>query len=98
MSILEAGPRDVFGLPFNLPTPLPDTTTTVVAETADITDPPPQPNIHRMVWPDDDEAGDERYETNSEIAVRELLETGYFDRVPNNGQETQAHRPTRRRR
>jgi hypothetical protein len=50
------------------------------------------------VWPDDDEAGDERYETNSEIAVRELLETGYFDRVPNNGQETQAHRPTRRRR
>jgi hypothetical protein len=28
MSILEAGPRDVFGLPFNLPLPLPDTTTT----------------------------------------------------------------------
>ncbi|KAJ5881039.1 uncharacterized protein N7473_012092 [Penicillium subrubescens] len=87
-SVLEAGPRDVFGLPFNFPTPLPDTTiTTVVAETADITNPPPRPNLQRTVWPGDDETGDERYETNSEIAVRELLETGYFDRVPNNAQQ-----------
>lgn len=103
MSIPEAGPRDVFGLPFSLPTLLPDTTTTVVAEIADMTTPPLNPNPQGMVWPNDDETGDERFETNSEIAVRELLETGYFDRVPENQQQTlvrggQAQRPARRRR
>lgn len=84
-SILEVGPRDVFGLPFNLPSPLPETpTTTVAAANADMANHPLHPDVQGTMWPDDDQTEDERDETNSEIAQRELLETGYFDRTTDN--------------
>ncbi|KAF3384643.1 hypothetical protein F1880_002436 [Penicillium rolfsii] len=86
-SILEAGPRDVFGLPFNLLSPLPDTTnTTVPTAIANTVYHPHHNHVQGTAWSGDDQTRDEWDETNSEIVLRELLDVGYFNRTGDNEQ------------
>ncbi|KAJ5432892.1 uncharacterized protein N7458_012048 [Penicillium daleae] len=91
-SILEVGPRDVFGLPvdFMRRVPLADVTTRNIDTDTDTAATPsvettPAPTTAQAMMQEDEEMDQDWDESASDIMLRELLDLGYFDRAAVNG-------------